>query len=62
MASKRIKISFGEVNEGRYTVISRDETSRTNERVKREMGNVVKEYEKKDSISHRNASKLVLNK
>lgn len=59
--SKRIKISFSSVNEGKYTVISHSDISEVNRQVKDEMKEVVREYEKKESTSQKDASKLVLN-
>ena len=60
MASKRIKISFNNVNEGKITVISTDAISQTSNRIKTEMRGVVREHEKKQVISQIEASKLVL--
>ena len=59
--SKRIKLSFSSVNEGKYTVISHSDISEVNRQVKDEMKEVVREYEKKESTSQKDASKLVLN-
>lgn len=61
MESKRIKISFSSVNEGKYTVISRSDISEVNRRVKDEMKTIVKEFERNESISQKDAAKLVLN-
>lgn len=60
MASKRIKISFNNVNEGKFTVISNDAISQSSNRIKSEMKVVVREHEKKQVISQKEASKLVL--
>ncbi len=61
MASKRIKISFKNVNEGRFTVISSADISQSSNRIKTEMKDVVREHEKRQVLSQKEASKLVLN-
>lgn len=61
MASKRIKISFKNVNEGRFTVISSADISQSSNRIKTEMKGVVREHEKRQVLSQKEASKLVLN-
>jgi hypothetical protein len=61
LSSKRIKISFSEINSGRFTVQSKSELADSNKRIKEEMKGVVREYEKNETISKKEASKLVLN-
>ena len=61
MSSKRVKISFGTVNEGKITVISKSSIAETNNRVKAAMKDVVRTYEKKESRSQQEAALLVLN-
>ena len=61
MKTKRTKISFSTVNEGKYTVISRSDISEVNRRVKDEMKVIVREFERNESISQKDAAKLVLN-
>ena len=59
--SKRTKICFSEENKGRITVISQKDIITTNIRVAKEMKSVVKEYEKNETKSQRDAALLVLN-
>lgn len=61
MASKRVKISFETVNNGKYVVISNSAIAETNQRVKAAMKEVVRVYEKKETQSQQRASLLVLN-
>jgi len=61
LSSKRVKISFGTVNEGKITVISKSSIAETNNRVKAAMKDVVRTYEKKESRSQQEAALLVLN-
>lgn len=61
MASKRVKISFDTVNEGKYTIIEKKAIAETNQRVKEAMKGVVRTYEKKGTQSQQQASSLVLN-
>jgi hypothetical protein len=61
MASKRVKISFQTVNEGKYTVIKSSAIAETNIRVKSVMKEVVRDYEKKETESQQRAALLVLN-
>lgn len=61
MATKRVKISFATVNEGRYTIIDKSAIAETNERVKEAMKDVVRSFEKKETQSQQQASMLVLN-
>lgn len=60
-ATKRIKITFDTVNAGKYTAINSQELSESNRRIKSAMKIVVREYEKKETKSLRQASQLVLN-
>lgn len=61
LESKRVKISFGTVNEGKITVIDKTSIAETNSRVKTTMKSVVRTYEKKESKSQQEAGMLVLN-
>lgn len=56
-----MKISFKTMNEGRISTISGQELSESSNRIKLAMKKVVKEYEKNEVISLREARKLVLN-
>ncbi|MXN91683.1 hypothetical protein GR160_10640 [Flavobacterium sp. Sd200] len=59
--SKRVKISFSTVNDGKYTVISNVDISQSSSRIKTAMKGAVREHEKRQAISQKEASKLVLN-
>lgn len=59
--SKRIKISFKTVNDGKYTVIKKSDIDSINRRVKEEMKSVMRTYEKKETQSKQRAALLVLN-
>lgn len=61
MSTKRIKISFKSVNEGKYTIISNADISQSSNRIKTAMKGVVREHEKRQVLSQKEASKLVLN-
>ena len=45
--SKRTKISFERINEGKYTVINPQDIAETNERIKKEMKPIILEFERK---------------
>lgn len=59
MSTKRIKISFETVNNGKYTIIEAADMSVTSTRIKSEMKEVVREHEKKQALSQKQASQLV---
>ena len=61
MATKRIKISFATSNQGKIVTIQRSEIAKTNERVKEAMKTIVRDFDKKETLSQRQASELVLN-
>jgi hypothetical protein len=61
LASKRIKISFASSNQGKIVTIQRSEIAKTNERVKEAMKTIVRDFDKKETLSQRQASELVLN-
>jgi hypothetical protein len=61
MPSRRIKISFQTVNDGKYTIIDNRAIAETNKRVKAAMKEVVRDYEKKETESQQSAALLVLN-
>ena len=45
--SKRTKISFDRINEGKYTVIDPKDIAETNKRIKKEMTPIIREFERK---------------
>jgi len=61
LSSKRIKISFESVNKGKYTVISATDIAQSSKRINSEMKEVVREHEKRQAMSQKEASKLILN-
>lgn len=61
MATKRIKISFATSNQGKIVTIKRSDIAKTNERVKEAMKTIVRDFDKKETLSQRQASELVLN-
>lgn len=61
MKSRRIKISFSTINDGKYTVIKQADIAQTNQRIKTEMKSVVRVFEKKEAESKQKAALLVLN-
>lgn len=46
--SKRVKIRFNKIMEGRYTFIPLEEISKSNQRIKREMKEILKKYKHKN--------------
>jgi len=61
LTSKRIKISFSTVNKGKYTVISKDVVAEANKKIKAEMKQVIREFEKRQTKSQQQAARLTLN-
>lgn len=61
MESKRVKITFDTVNEGKITIIDRSSIAQTNSRVKAAMKEVVRAYDKNENRSQQEAARLVLN-
>lgn len=61
MSNRRTKISLSSVYSEPLNYITREEVIASNERVRKEMTEVVRDYEKKESQSIKQASKLVLN-
>ena len=61
MTSKRIKISFSTVNKGKYTIISKDVIAEANKKIKAEMKQVIREFEKRQTKSQQQAARLTLN-
>jgi hypothetical protein len=57
--SKRIKISFERINEGKYTVIDPKEIVETNKRIKKEMTPIIQEFERKQFESWLQAGKNI---
>ena len=45
--SKRIKISFERINEGKYTIIDPQDIAETNKRIKKEMTPIIREFDRK---------------
>jgi hypothetical protein len=45
--SKRVKITFERINEGKYTVIDPKDIAETNKRIKKEMTPIIREFERK---------------
>jgi hypothetical protein len=61
LTSKRIKISFSTVNKGKYTIISKDVIAEANKKIKAEMKQVIREFEKRQTKSQQQAARLTLN-
>ena len=57
--SKRTKISFERINEGRYTVIDPQDIAETNKRIKKEMTPIIREFERKQFESWLQADKNI---
>jgi hypothetical protein len=57
--SKRTKISFERINEGKYTVINPQDIAETNERIKKEMKPIILEFERKQFESWLHAGKNI---
>ena len=61
LTSKRIKISFSTVNKGKYTIISKDVIAEANKKIKAEMKQVIREFEKRQTKSQQQAARLTFN-
>jgi hypothetical protein len=57
--SKRTKISFERINEGKYTVIDPQDIAETNKRIKKEMTPIIQEFERKQFESWLQADKSI---
>jgi hypothetical protein len=57
--SKRTKISFERINEGKYTVINPQDIAETNKRIKKEMTPIIREFERKQFESWLQAGKNI---
>jgi hypothetical protein len=57
--SKRTKISFERINEGKYTVIDPQDIAETNKRIKKEMTPIIREFERKQFESWLQAGKNI---
>lgn len=57
--SKRTKISFERINEGKYTVINPKDIAETNKRIKQEMTPIIREFERKQFESWLQAGKNI---
>ncbi len=55
--SKRVKITFERINEGNYTIIDSKEIFHINERIKKEMTPIIRDFERKEFESWLQASK-----
>ena len=55
--SKRVKITFERINEGNYTIIDSKEIFNINERIKKEMQPIIRDFERKEFESWLQASK-----
>lgn len=55
--SKRVKITFERVNEDNYTIIDSKEIFHINERIKKEMEPIIRDFERKEFESWLQASK-----
>ena len=55
--SKRVKITFERINEGNYTIIDSKEIFHINERIKKEMQPIIRDFERKEFESWLQASK-----
>ena len=57
--SKRTKISFDRINEGKYTVIDPKDIAETNKRIKKEMIPIIQEFDRKQFESWLQAGKNI---
>lgn len=55
--SKRVKITFERINEGNYTIIDSKEIFHINQRIKKEMEPIIRDFERKEFESWSQASK-----
>jgi hypothetical protein len=55
--SKRVKITFERINEGNYTIIDSKEIFHINQRIKKEMEPIIRDFERKEFESWLQASK-----
>ena len=55
--SKRVKITFERVNEGNYTIIDSKEIFNINQRIKKEMEPIIRDFERKEFESWLQVSK-----
>lgn len=58
--SKRVKINFGTINKGKYTVIDPKDITEINKRIKKEMTPIIREFEKKQFESWLQAGKTII--
>jgi len=49
MMSKRIKITFALINEGKFTIIHKKDIAETNKRIKAEMKIIIRNFTKKQN-------------
>ena len=59
--SRRVKISLGYIGKKQYKVIPAEAVAESNQRIKKFMTPLVKEYANKEAVSREDASKVVLN-
>lgn len=55
--SKRVKITFESINKGNYTIIDPKEIAEINERIKKEMSPIIRDFERKEFESWLQANK-----
>lgn len=55
--SKRVKITFESINKGNYTIIDPKEIAEINDRIKKEMEPIIKDFERKEFESWLQANK-----
>lgn len=61
MGTKREKITLQSANEGKITTVSEKDIAQSKRRIKQGMKRVVREYDKKETESQKDASSLILN-
>ena len=57
--SKRVKITFERINEGNYTIIDSKEIFHINERIKKEMTPIIRDFERKEFESWLQANDIL---
>jgi hypothetical protein len=55
--SKRVKITFENINKGNYTIIDPKEIAEINDRIKKEMTPIIQDFERKEFESWLQANK-----
>jgi hypothetical protein len=57
--NKRVKITFDSINRGNYTVITPKDIYEINQRIKKEMQPIIRDFERKEFESWLHASKKI---